>query len=151
MRLREEYQHIDLEKTIKNNIKKNVKTGVTEITVILQEHFDKIHVSMENIRRNNLEETYVVLYLLIEKMYQANLKLELKGVSDGILFQPSSILLEYLILGKAESSPCSIGMADNIDRNCIVINVTKENSKKVKNILDSICMEWDDLFVINNI
>lgn len=149
MKLKEKYQNIDIEKTLIDNLEKGdfakVKGRVTS------DNLEKMNKSLELIKKNNWEETYIVLYFLLDKMNKANIKLKIKSTKKGVIsaIQDISIILftALSINDDGQFKELSIGtVADEYNRNNVIIETSEQ--KTIIEFLDSICTEWQDIFII---
>ena len=156
MELKEEYKNIDFVKKIDDMLKDVFKDNPEDETF-------KIYKESLNVAiKNNWLESLKVLNLLAEKLVEQNIYFGLVRPVVGILNDPTlelwcwiktidgikhnySVYLET----EAEYKDRINKYADKSkEQSKILIKINDENLSKVKHILNSICINWEDDIII---
>lgn len=152
MELKEEYKNLNIE-TI---LLENVKNAYGEDGI--QRHSNKIQTSTEAIKKNNWEQVYIALYLILDRIDKENIKISIASVSEGIIDkigQLSNNSIFTILALKEDGTLKDIVIAhnindSNINKDSIVIEISEENKEKLINTINNICTNWKETFIIRD-
>lgn len=150
MKLKEEYKKIDfIEKMNKRIEKLAVKENkeISELTVL-----EKYYKEIERLKKNNWFETYCVLSLLAEKTQ--NVKLHFYGTCNGII--SNTIVFSIFMwlndngefLEENKQTIFSKDSTNNLADEQVIIEAGATEVKEIKNVLDSICNNWQNSIIL---
>lgn len=151
MKLREEYKNIDIEKVLMDNLEKGDFAKVEG--KVTSRNLERMNKSLELIKENNWEEIYVALYFMLDKMHKINKKLKVKSIEDGVIGKVRDISIivftSLAIKNDGKFKELSAGViVGEYNKDNVIIEVPQNEKEDVIKILDTICTEWQDTFII---
>lgn len=149
MILKEKYKDVNLVDEVKRYLEKEVKNEHDKKT--FDKTMKKIYIAYSFIKENNFEKIIIALDILAKKITNMNIEIEVL-VKDNNLFEAlyDNSHLWVLLAWRDGRSSLKMELYNNsFTSNSIFIKAPSEDAQKIiKEILDEICEEWDDVFDI---
>lgn len=136
MELKEEYKSIKIEDIANEGIKRIVALTKEKLTVELNEKANEI---ADRIKEKKQEKLYIVLYLLNQNIKRRKIEIKIRIIGD---FEIDAVMI--CLWGEMPIKQCKI--TDDIYGKKII---ETKNVNLIKQELNNICNNWEDVFIIN--